>query len=871
MKPILPNNKIAYAIIAILLAFISSTNLLTAQIISPTDDTYVRGGTYKTNNYGTETVLEVKQGNVDDFKRKAMLKFDLQSIGLDSMNVDQAVLRVYLESGDAACTVSAFEYPKDWSESTITWENAAALGTKITEVLISDVDEFYEWDVTSSIQSQVSGGSAVGIALYDEFASNANLKFTSSNGTDNQPELIVTTSKITAPDAPSDLQAFAISNETIILSWIDNSSNESGFKLERKKGDEEFTEVAVLNANTTNYNDTALSNFTAYTYQIRAYNIVVNSAYSNQVSASTTDNPATFDYHVDAINGDDSNDGLSTEAAWKSLAKVNATTFIPGSRILFKSGDVWVGQLYPKGSGNSQSSIVIDKYGGDTKPIIDGDGMTGTGVVYLYNQEYWEINNLEITNDADSAGDRRGVRIEAENFGTAHHIHLKNLHIHNIKGIVGQDRVAKRTSGVGFGILDIEVPTHFDDILVEGCLIHNCENQGIITELVSGSGYYPGSEEWENMKITNAAIRNNTIHTISKNAIIVRLWEGGVVEYNVCYNTANGITGNTIFSAACDGTVFQYNEGYENHTPDFDGSLYDADLRSPRTVWQYSYSHDNAHGLFVTCTVQEDVDVVCRYNISQNDKGRIFCFNYPNTSSYNYNNTIYVGEGLSPEIISERGKGGTGSRTYSFLNNLIYNMGAATYDTGNEGYTRYIVNNCFYGNHDATEPSDAKKITADPMLVAPGTAGIGINSVDGYKLQAGSPCIDVAINISNNGGLDYWGNALNDGLTDVGAHEFSDSVSSVSEGGIRNFGIEEINIYPNPLHGNNLTIDLTALLDVNNAKIKIYSSNGQLVYQSNVSDKKIFMIDIDNLAEKSIYFVSIQTNKGVVNKKLMVE
>ena len=133
-------------------------------------------------------------------------------------------------------------------------------------------------------------------------------------------------------------------------------------------------------------------------------------------------------YYIDAITGNDSDSGLSSTLAWKTLTKVNATTFQAGDSILFKTDGVWIGQLYPKGSGSAISPIVIDKYGDGSKPIFDGDGMTGTGVVYLYNQQYWEINNLEITNDAAIEGDRRGVRIEISNFKTANHIYLQNLY-----------------------------------------------------------------------------------------------------------------------------------------------------------------------------------------------------------------------------------------------------------------------------------------------------------------------------------------------------------------------------------------------------------------------------------------------------------
>jgi len=575
------------------------------------------------------------------------------------------------------------------------------------------------------------------------------------------------------PAAPDNLAGIAVSQDEIELTWVDHSDNESGFRIERKTGTGTFTEIDNVGPNISSYNNTGLDPSTEYTYRIYAYNVTGISAYSNE-STSTTQSPVRIKYYVDNIGGNDASNGLSPETAWRTLTKVNATVFTANNQILFKAGGVWTGRLYPKGSGIPGSPISIDIYGAGAKPLIDGNGMTGTGVVYLYNQQYWEINNLEIVNDAPNEGDRRGVRIEAENYGTLNHIYLKNLDIHNIRGSVGQNRTDKRTGGIGFGIVDVSVQeTHFNDILVENCVITDCENQGIITECVSDDGFDPYSPEWNSMKITNAVIRNNTISGISKNAMIIRLFEGGVIENNVCYNTANGITGNTIFSAACSGTVFQFNEGYDNHSPDYDGSLYDADLRSPNTYWQYSYSHNNAHGLFWTCTVQADANVVCRYNISQNDQGIIFCINYPVTSVRVYNNTVYIPSTLSPLIISERNNGGSGTRTYSFNNNLIYNLSStASYDW-TSGYNRSIDYNCFYGIHPSSEPNDPHKVTADPKLVNPGSGGTGISTVNGYKLQAGSSCINTGKTIANNGGRDYWGNPLYAGSPDIGANEYT--------------------------------------------------------------------------------------------------
>jgi len=466
-------------------------------------------------------------------------------------------------------------------------------------------------------------------------------------------------------------------------------------------------------------------------------------------------------YYVDAAGGNDARDGKSTATAWRTLGNVNVTTFLPGDSILLKSGSLWTGQLAPKGSGDSLQPVVIDKYGGIPKPRVDGGGIAGTGTFYLNNQQYWEINNLEITNDASSPGDRRGVLVAADNFGLVHHIYLRNLDIHHVKGIVGGGDTEKRTAGIGIETTnDAAVPTRYDDILIEGCKIDSVDNTGLYTDnMMSGSRQeYPGTGKWPQRSFTNARIRNNVISHISKNAMIIRFFLGGVVEYNVCYETAIKEDGNTIMTSACDGTVFQFNEGYFNRAKDADGSMYDVDLRSPRTIWQYSYSHDNAHGLFWSCTNQADSNVICRYNVSQNDKGIIFCINYPNTSVYCYNNTIYCGADVAPTIISER-NGMSGTRTYYFYNNIIYSASAnVKFDFKTwAAYARTLDNNVLFGFPSPPEIYDSHMMITDPKLLNPGSGGYGITTVGGYRLQPGSPCIDNGLLVPKNGGRDYFG------------------------------------------------------------------------------------------------------------------
>ena len=91
-----------------------------------------------------------------------------------------------------------------------------------------------------------------------------------------------------SPSRPSDLTANTASLTQISLAWSDNSSNESGFRIERCQGAgcTNFAEIAQVGANTTSYVDGGLLPLVTYEYRIRAFNAAGNSAYSNTAAAA---------------------------------------------------------------------------------------------------------------------------------------------------------------------------------------------------------------------------------------------------------------------------------------------------------------------------------------------------------------------------------------------------------------------------------------------------------------------------------------------------------------------------------------------------------------------------------------------------------
>ena len=77
-------------------------------------------------------------------------------------------------------------------------------------------------------------------------------------------------------------------------------------------------------------------------------------------------------YFVDSAGGNDTNSGQSAQTPWKTVAKVNASTFAAGDSVLFKRGGVWTESLVPPSSGAAGNPIAFDAYGQGSAPLLTG-------------------------------------------------------------------------------------------------------------------------------------------------------------------------------------------------------------------------------------------------------------------------------------------------------------------------------------------------------------------------------------------------------------------------------------------------------------------------------------------------------------------
>ena len=88
----------------------------------------------------------------------------------------------------------------------------------------------------------------------------------------------------TAPAAPSNLNASVGSGRVLTLTWNDNSSNESGFYVERavKAKNLQFSRIATVGLGVRTYSRTETAG--TWVYRVQAFNAVGTSAYSNHAT-----------------------------------------------------------------------------------------------------------------------------------------------------------------------------------------------------------------------------------------------------------------------------------------------------------------------------------------------------------------------------------------------------------------------------------------------------------------------------------------------------------------------------------------------------------------------------------------------------------
>jgi hypothetical protein len=499
-------------------------------------------------------------------------------------------------------------------------------------------------------------------------------------------------------------------------------------------------------------------------------------------------------YYVDPAGHDDST-GTSMTAAWKTLSKINASTFTPGDRILFKSGGIWNDTLHIKSSGTTEAPIIIDKYGGDARPIINGGGLkNGSNALYLNKVSYFEVNNLELTNTvpAGMSYAATGIRVVGGSAsGTAiNNISIKNCYVHDVNGAIdGQANYNKSSGGI---ILDGKIY----GALVQSCHVANCSVEGIRTT----------GDRAMSARSKDIIIDNNLIEYIYGDGIVMSGVTGGSqithnTVYKACMNTGSqnyaGIwTIGSLNTLVAHNEVYGMTGGGANDGVAFDADGYDTNSVTDGDIFEYNYSHDNNGGFMLFMNQAKNIKV--RYNVSFNDIGttrlkKLFLIEKTTHDSREiYNNVFYI-TNPAASLLNVMNGVSSGKPYATFSNNIFYtNSTISSLSTQPDNGLRFN-NNCLYPSNTFTALNWGTTIRnnnfyTDPEFINP-VGGNGLDAAKSYDVSTDSPVRNAGIFIYNNGGKDFSGNALPFGNPDVGAFQhavIANSGSSLADAYVRN-------------------------------------------------------------------------------------
>jgi hypothetical protein len=300
--------------------------------------------------------------------------------------------------------------------------------------------------------------------------------------------------------------------------------------------------------------------------------------------------PAT--YYVDCNANGDAGAGTGTGAAvaWKTVNKVNTSTFNAGDQILFNKGCTWREQLTVPSSGSAGSPITFGAYGNGESPII-----TGADIVSSFTSEE-QVTNTNYGNTTYNQA-----------YGTpgANYIYWMPVGSVTTGGTVTQAKIYIGATAAAAS----KVALYSDDGSGKpGTLVAN----GTSNELSQSTG------AWNTYTFgTNPTVSSSTSYWIGVNANAGYTWSGGSSTTTGYYQSrAYGsfpstatpsqwstslIAGVYITVQATDGVTFYYAGSYTNNP---NGVIYNGTLlrnTSTKTnltnsgYWHYDADNDRVY------------------------------------------------------------------------------------------------------------------------------------------------------------------------------------------------------------------------------------------------------------------------------------
>jgi hypothetical protein len=195
------------------------------------------------------------------------------------------------------------------------------------------------------------------------------------------------------PLAPTELKGTIVSKDQVDLTWKDNSTNETGYKIERKTDSGNFTEIGSIAADVTTFSDKTVAINTNYTFRVYSFNKVGKSInYSNEVTIKTINVPTLTTTAITdvSVNSAKSGGSISSDGSSSITARgvVWGTATNPTIALSTKTSD-------GTGLGSFQSSIF--GLAANTKYYVRAYATNNAGTSYGNELSF---TTAEITSDA---------------------------------------------------------------------------------------------------------------------------------------------------------------------------------------------------------------------------------------------------------------------------------------------------------------------------------------------------------------------------------------------------------------------------------------------------------------------------------------
>jgi hypothetical protein len=427
-------------------------------------------------------------------------------------------------------------------------------------------------------------------------------------------------------------------------------------------------------------------------------------------------------FFIDSELGNDVNDGLSENTAWKSLTRIDELDILPGDTIKFRRGSSFQGTLYINDSGEDNNYIVLTSYGdtNDHPPSF-------TNTVF----------------DPDEGKYGNCIRLKGD------YIIVENLYF--------EHTVAELSGSLGFLVM-WELGAIYIDKTASHCIVRNNEIFDCGVGIKSYGEY--------------ALITNNFIHDC--NRILkewswgpLAIWLGGdyqEVSYNRIYNYSvvdpRINWGPNSYGGGADGGAIEIDDGrvakshieiHHNYTRDNQGFIEvtwsDLVQNPPYTDFSIHHNVCDDYQQFIAlwvgsgCRIENNTILRRKRNVC--DWG-VFNLTQYNGQNFVRNNLVIIENDIE---IFPGGRQQT-SHASSIISNNLFFAASGEFNLGMEGPGR-------------------NPITSNPLLVNYSNAR---DAVD-FQLTASSPAVNSGLDIGYP--IDFNGSPIpKDGLPDIGAFEY---------------------------------------------------------------------------------------------------